>query len=92
MTWVMRRKVRSSTPLVARDDDLAGVHVGAETGEGGAQELGGDDGDDDFGVGDGGFVAGDGDVGGQGKAGEEEDVLAARRRSGGPLPSCATRG
>ena len=62
--------------LGGADDDLAGVKMGAEAGEGGAEKLRRDDGDDDLGIGDGGVVAGDGDLGGEGKAGEEERVFA----------------
>ena len=76
MTWVMRRKVWSSTPLVALTTIWPGCKIRAQPGEGGAEELGRDDGDDDFGFGDGSAVGGDGMVGGQGKAGEKERVLA----------------
>jgi len=49
--------------------------MGADAGEGGAEKLGGDDGDDDLSIGDGGFAAGDGDFAGDGEAGEEEGVF-----------------
>ena len=58
------------------DDDLAAAKMRAEAGEGGAEKLRGNDGEDDLGLGDGGVVAGDGDVGGDGKAGEKERVFA----------------
>src|SRR5580658_3062048 len=57
------------------DDDLAGVEISAQTGEGGAKELGRDDGDDDLGVGDGFRAAGNVDVLGQREAGEEQNVF-----------------
>ena len=60
--------------LGGADDDLAGVEMGADAGEGGAEKLGGDDGDDDLSIGDGGFAAGDGDFAGDGEAGEEEGL------------------
>ena len=50
--------------------------MGADAGEGGAEKLRGDDGDDDLSIGDGGFAAGDGDGFRDGEAGEEEGVFA----------------
>jgi hypothetical protein len=57
-------------------DDLAGVEMRADAGEGETEEFGGDYGDYDFGIGDGGAVAGNGYGCGDGKAGEEWGVFA----------------
>ena len=61
--------------LGGADDDLAGMKVGAKTGKGGAEKLGRDDREDDLSVCRGGFAAGDRDLGGNGKAGQEKDVF-----------------
>ena len=62
--------------LGGRDNDLARTQKRAQTGEGGAEELGGNDGDDDLGIADGVFAGGDGDVWRQRKAGKEEGIFA----------------
>ena len=62
--------------LGGADDDLAGMEMRADAGEGGAEKLRGNNRDDDLGVGYGGVVAGDGDLGREGKTGKEELVFA----------------
>jgi hypothetical protein len=55
---------------------MARVERGADASQSWAEELGGNDGDDDLGIGDGRFVAGDGDGIRDVKAGEKEGVFA----------------
>ena len=62
--------------LGGADDDLARVQMWAETSEGGAEKLRGDNGDHDLSVGHGRVVAGDDDLRGDGKAGKKQRVFA----------------
>ncbi len=59
--------------------------MGADAAEGGAEKLRGNDGDNDLRIGDGGAIAGDGDRGGNGKAGEELRVFSGAGDLAGEL-------